>query len=117
MSSNIEIQKVCEFCGKDFIARTTVTRYCSNRCSSLAYKDRVRQEKVGKVKAETVRIKNKDMETVKAKEFLTVSDVAALVGCSRRTAYRLISKQIIPSTNLGERLTRISITAVVAITI
>ena len=38
---------------------------------------------------------------------LTVSEVAALVGCSRRTAYRLAATGTIKSANLGQRLTRI----------
>ena len=39
MSSNLKIEKVCEWCGSQFVARTTATAYCSHRCSSLAYKE------------------------------------------------------------------------------
>lgn len=38
MSSNLKIEKICQWCGKSFIARTTTTAYCSHRCSGLAYK-------------------------------------------------------------------------------
>ena len=46
MSSNLKITKTCEWCGKEFIARTTSTSYCSHRCSNLAYKERKRQKKL-----------------------------------------------------------------------
>ena len=42
MSSNIHIPKTCQFCGKAFIARTTVTKYCGNSCAKKAYKKRKR---------------------------------------------------------------------------
>lgn len=112
MSSHIQIQKVCELCTSEFTARKTTTRFCSHKCASRAYKKRVREQKIEKTNTETVRIKTQDVECVKAKEFLTVSEVALLVGCSRRTAYRLVSKGVIGSVNLSERLTRIPRTEV-----
>lgn len=46
MSSTIEIKKICEQCGKEFIARKSSTRYCSKRCAEHAYKDKRREEHV-----------------------------------------------------------------------
>ena len=46
MSSNIRVQRICQFCGKEFTARTTVTKYCSDVCAKRAYKARKRTEKV-----------------------------------------------------------------------
>ena len=46
MSSTIEINKICEFCGKDFIARKSSTRFCSHQCSNRAYKKEKRQRHV-----------------------------------------------------------------------
>lgn len=46
MSSNIKIQKTCQFCGKKFIARKTVTQYCSHTCSQRGYKERKRNERI-----------------------------------------------------------------------
>ena len=107
MGSNIYLQKICEQCGKEFTARTTVTRFCSHTCSSRAYKDRTRKDKVEKIKTDTIRIKTKEIREIQARDVLTVSEVAALVGCSRRTAYRLAATGTIKSANLGQRLTRI----------
>ena len=55
MSSNIQIEKVCQWCGKNFIARTTQTAYCSKRCAEHAYKDRKRKEKMERCKEEVFR--------------------------------------------------------------
>lgn len=46
MSSNIEIQKKCKWCGQIFIARKTSTNYCSHKCNNAAYKERIRQERI-----------------------------------------------------------------------
>lgn len=44
MSSNIKINRVCNFCNKDFIAKTTVTKYCSHKCTSASYKKRAKEQ-------------------------------------------------------------------------
>ncbi|MCG2460391.1 helix-turn-helix domain-containing protein [Flavobacteriaceae bacterium F89] len=107
MSSNIEIKRICQFCEQEFIARTTVTKYCSLKCSSRAYKARTRNIKIEKSNKETHRTQNEHIEKIKAKEFLTVRDVSNLLGCSIRTVYRLIENGTIKAVNLAERLTRI----------
>ena len=79
MSSNIQVQRICQHCGTEFTARTTVTKYCSHRCGSLANKAKKRAEKVQKSNSETKQIKTKPIEELKAKEFLTVSPRKASV--------------------------------------
>ncbi len=100
MSSNIQVQRICQYCGNEFTARTTVTKYCSHRCASLAHKAMKRAEKVQRSNAETKQIKNKPIEELKAKEFLTVSDVSKLVGCSRQNVYKLINTGKLKATNI-----------------
>jgi len=107
MSSNIRIQRICQHCNNEFTARTTVTKYCSHKCASRAYKDRTRKKKVEKSNAETKKIITQPVEVAKAKEFLTVKDVSILLGCSTRTAYRLINNETIKAVNLGQRVTRV----------
>jgi len=108
MSSNIRIQRICIQCGNEFTAKTTVTQACSDKCRKAAYKARNRNEKIEASNNETLRIKAKPIEDLTGKQFLTVPEVALLMGCSKRTAYRLISKGMLPgSTNLSERLTRV----------
>jgi excisionase family DNA binding protein len=107
MSSNIEIQRICKYCNNEFTARTTVTKYCSQKCASKAYKDRTRKKKVEKSNTETKKVITKPVEVINSKEFLTVRDVSVLLGCSIRTAYRLIDNGTLKAVNLAERLTRV----------
>lgn len=107
MSSNLKLIRVCQHCGNDFTARTTVTQYCSDTCAKRAYKARLRASKVEVSDKQTQLIRAKPIEEIKAKEFLTVRDVAQLLSCSIRTAYRLIENETINAVNLAERKTLI----------
>ncbi len=107
MSTNIRVQRICQHCGNDFTARTTVTKYCGDTCAKKAYKVRKRNEKIRDSNKETKEIIRKPLEQIKVKEFLTVNETAILLGCSKRTAYRLIKIGTIKATNLSERMTRI----------
>ena len=108
MSSNIRIQRICEHCNEEFTAKTTVTRLCSAKCRKASYKQRVRSEKIKDSNADTLRIKNRPIEELKLKEFLTVKDVSLLIGCSVKTVYRMIENESLKAVNLSERITRIS---------
>ena len=107
MSSNIQVQRICQHCGKEFTARTTVTQYCGDTCSKRAYKARIRTGKVEQSNKETQRIKSQPIEELKTKEFLTVRDVARLLNCSVRSAYYYIESGTIKAVNLGQRITRV----------
>jgi len=107
MSTNIRVQRICQHCSTEFTARTTVTRYCSDQCSKRAYKARKRKEKIQESNTQTHRIKSQPIEELKAKEFLSVRDVATLLGCSMRTAYRLIDNGTLKAVNLAKRMTRV----------
>jgi len=107
MSSKIEVQRICQHCSTEFKARTTTTMYCSHRCNSAAYKAKIRAVKVEGSNKETRRIKTQPIEELKAKEFLTVREVALLLNCSVRSAYNYIESKTIKATNLGQRVTRV----------
>jgi excisionase family DNA binding protein len=100
MSSNIKIQRICQHCGNEFTARTTTTLYCSHRCNSAAYKAKQRAGKVEQSNKETQRIKNQPIEELKAREFLTVTQVSKLIGCSRQNVYNLINTGKLKATNI-----------------
>ena len=100
MSSNIEIERICQHCNKDFIAKTTVTRYCSDDCAKRAYKARKRAEKIGVSIAEIQQIRQKPIEDLKAREFLTVMQVSKLIGCSKQNVYKLINTGKLKATNI-----------------
>ena len=107
MSSNIRINKVCQYCEKEFEARKTTSKTCSDHCAKMLYKRKQRESKIEGVKAETVRIKTRPIEELKAKEFLTVRDVAKLLNCSRQTVYDIINRGSLKAVNLKVKKTTI----------
>lgn len=107
MSSNIRVTRVCEYCGNAFIAKTTVTRSCSEYCAKRLYKVKRTESKIIKSNSETNAILLQPIEELKAKEFLTVRDMAKLLNCSIRTAYNLINRDLIKAVNISERKTLI----------
>ena len=107
MSSNIKVQRICENCKQEFTARTTVTRFCSHNCSRKAHKIKIKTAKIENSNNETLQIKLQPLNEIKAKEFLTVKDVAKLLNFSTRTTYRLIQEGEIKAVNLSERKTLI----------
>lgn len=88
MSSNIKVERICEWCGKTFIAQTTVTRFCSKRCSERSYKERFRQKKMTVSNQETAT--NAANQKWRDKDFLTPTQAAELLGIGRMSIYRYI---------------------------
>jgi excisionase family DNA binding protein len=105
MSSNIKIQRVCVQCGMEFTARTTVTRCCGDNCAKRYYKARQKALKIEASNTETAVIKARPIEELKAKEFLSVRDVAKLIGCSRQTVYDLINTGKVKAVNIKVKKT------------
>ena len=88
MRSNIKVERICEWCGKKFIAQTTVTRFCSKRCSERSYKERFRQKKMAVSNQETAT--NAANNKWRDKDFLTPTQAAELLGIGRMSIYRYI---------------------------
>jgi len=100
MSSNIRITRICQCCAKEFEARTTVTKYCSEVCNKKHYKQKLKQQKINASHTETTTLKEKPLEEIKSKEFLTVKDVARLLNSSRQTIYTLIKSGQLMAVNI-----------------
>lgn len=108
MSSNIRIKKNCQLCNSSFIAKTTVTKYCSDECAKIAYKARKRAEKINSTKAgKKTQSKSSTLSDIQQKDYLSVIEASLLLGCSSKTIYRMIDSKKINAINLGERMTRI----------
>ena len=93
MSSRIDMQKRCKWCNAVFTAHKTTTEYCSHRCANLAYKDRVRKQRIESLQHEL----GKSIRTPPNlnKEYLTPSEVAKLLNIGRTSIYRYIHNGII----------------------
>lgn len=102
MSSNMSIEKVCDFCQCKYIAKKTTTQYCNHQCASRAYKKRAREEKITKT-IETENKKRPYNPVVKDKEFLSINEVCMLLGASRWTIYRLVESGRVKAAKLGRK--------------
>ena len=101
MSSNIKIERICEWCGNRFMAQTTVTRFCSKRCSEQSYKERMRQKKMALSNMETSQC-NLDRKS-KDKDFLTPTETAQYLGVGRTYIYDCINRGKINVTRIGRK--------------
>jgi excisionase family DNA binding protein len=103
MSSNITVQRICEHCGKEFTAKTTITRYCSPACNKAGYKARLRTSKVESSNMETLKTKLRPLEELVIKPFLSIGEACVLLGISRRTIYRMLERGEIIAGKAGNR--------------
>jgi len=110
MSSKIEIKRVCEHCGQVFTARTTITRYCSHKCNSKAYKLQQKKDKIQQfnlVTKNTILKAEMDLSlssVASLKETVSIKELAIVLGVSQRTLFRLIKDDKFPKIKLGRRL-------------
>lgn len=106
MSSNIMISRICDFCGNAFLARTTVTRFCSKTCNSRFYKKEIRDKKLLKSLEETheklKRPKSNDVGS--NRPVLNIVETCQLLGIGRTTLWRLIKQERIKATMIGRRV-------------
>lgn len=102
MSSNIRIQRCCQFCGALFTAKTTVTKFCTDTCAKKAYKERIKQEKIDKSNNETL-VEKTFSPTLQQKDFLNIKEASLLLGASRWTIYRIIADGKLKAAKIGSR--------------
>jgi excisionase family DNA binding protein len=105
MKSNMRLNKICSYCGKEFIAQTIRTKCCSDTCAKRFYKFKKKQEKIELNTIEVKAIKDKPLDEIRAKEFLTVREVAKLLNSSRQTIYNIINNGTLKATNISEKKT------------
>tara|TARA_R110000850_G_scaffold218852_3_gene344441 strand:+ start:29317 stop:29673 length:357 start_codon:yes stop_codon:yes gene_type:complete len=105
MSSNLQIPKKCDYCGNAFIARTTVTKYCSHICNSRHYKQIKRNEKVQQSLEQSISnpLPQANINPTQNKDFLSVSEVSQLIGVSRWTIQRMIKRGQLKAARFGRK--------------
>lgn len=108
MSSNIDIQKKCKWCGEIFTAHKMSTSYCSHKCANLAYKERVRKERISAYQKElSFKEYNEPLKDLEQREFFTPTVAAKLLGISRATIYRYLADETIKAVQFkGKTLIR-----------
>lgn len=99
MSSNISIPKVCNHCGKTYIAHKTTTRYCSHKCNQRDYKLKTKQQKIEQtlLEQQNIIVSKNDTQILNpnsllTKNYLSIQDTADLIGVSRWTINRMVKR-------------------------
>ena len=83
------VRKICQWCGKPFVVQKTTTCFCSHRCSSLGYKEKIRERKRElKKMLEILTPKS----AVEGQDFLSFAQVATLMGVTRQYIYKLVKE-------------------------
>lgn len=101
-----KIKRICEHCGKAFEADRITTRYCSHECNRTAYKANRRKAVImlsddltAKKKAQKIEIDLSD------RLYLSITEVALLLGVSKQTVYNLAHSGSIQAVRVSKRLT------------
>jgi len=108
MSSKIQIAKICDQCATSFIAKTTVTRFCSKVCNSKFHKTTARNAKLLEANIDTLTKKTEIKAAQIERQYLNVKEVADLLGVSKRAVYAMINSGRLNAFNLSVRSTRVS---------
>ncbi|MFI5151043.1 MAG: helix-turn-helix domain-containing protein [Bacteroidia bacterium] len=103
MSSNLRLPKICSYCGKDFIAKKSITLCCSEVCTKRFYKKRKREELVQVNLEKFQDKKTEQVNTLGNKEFLSISETCTLLGIGRTNLYTQIKSGMLPVIKLGSR--------------
>ena len=98
MSSTIDINKICEWCGKEFIAHKCSTRFCSKRCSEHSYKALRRQAHVEQENHATS--ESKKQRCIPAGNYFSPRQCAVLLGIGKSSVYRCLAEGLIPCIRL-----------------
>lgn len=87
----------CQFCGKPFVTRSGVQRYCSEACQAEAKRARTAQ------KNNLFKVARPLME-IQHQEYLTFSKAAILMGCSRQYVYKLVALGKLKASRISSRM-------------
>lgn len=88
-SENMEIRKICQWCGKPFIAQKTTTCYCSHQCSNLGYKERIRERKRQLKRSQELL---QPRQAAEGQDFFSFAQAAKLMGVTRQYIYKLVKE-------------------------
>lgn len=102
----MEIKRVCEYCGHEFVAKTVSTRFCSDFCSRKAYRRRKREEFVSSYILEDS-IRKKSESATAYQDIMTVTLASEYISVHVTTLYRYIRSGILKAIHLpGKTLVR-----------
>jgi predicted DNA-binding transcriptional regulator AlpA len=106
MSSNLILKRICQHCGKAFIAKKTSTKFCSLQCGQRNYKVRQRINKVDKSNIESRQLLDIPGQNslVIEQELIDIKALAYTISISERMLFNLIKNPSFPKLKIGRRL-------------
>ena len=87
----------CKFCGKEFIARSGMQKFCCEECQTKAEKARKKRQQDFMNAVEPV-------IDLQCQEYLTFSKAALLMGCSRQYVYKLVNDGKLAASRISSRM-------------
>ena len=87
----------CEFCGKTFVPRSGMQKYCSEECQAEAKRLRKKRQQ------DLINGIEPIME-LQHQEYLTFSKAAILMGCTRQYIYKLVANGKLKASRLSSRM-------------
>ena len=101
MSSNIRLNRFCEQCKGLFVAKTTVTRFCSRSCNGKNLNNKIQLLKIDSSNQETKKVKEQPKNEPNGMAYLSIKDTCTLLNISRTTLWRLLNQEVIKAYKLG----------------
>ena len=87
----------CKYCGKEFVARSGMQKYCCEECQTKAKEARKkRQQDFMNAVEPVIGLQNQ--------EYLTFAKAAILMGCSRQYVYKLVNEGKLAASRISSRM-------------
>ena len=92
--------RICAHCGKEFLARRGMQKYCCEECKNHANDARKNKRRSFLIAVEPL------IDLCKL-EYLTFAKAALLMGCSRQYIYKIVREGKLPASRLSSRMSLI----------
>ena len=87
----------CKYCGKEFVARNGMQKYCCEECQTKAKEARKKRQLDFMNAVEPV-------INLQCQEYLTFAKAAILMGCSRQYVYKLVNEGKLAASRISSRM-------------
>ena len=87
----------CKYCGKEFVPRSGMQKYCCEECQTKA-------KEVRKKRLQDFMNAVEPMIDLQCQEYLTFAKAAILMGCSRQYVYKLVNEGKLAASRISSRM-------------
>ena len=91
-----EVRK-CKYCGKEFVPRSGMQKYCCEECQTKAKEARKKRQQDFMNAVDPV-------IDLQCQEYLTFAKAAILMGCSRQYVYKLVNEGKLAASRISSRM-------------